>query len=318
VVLVVVGPTAVGKSEFALRACERFQGELLSVDSMQVYRGLDAGTGKPDAAERRRAAHHGIDLAPPGDDFSLGDFVRYAERTIAAIGGRERLPVLVGGTGLYLRGLLRGIVDAPRRDATLRARLARSAERRGEGHLHRLLRRVDPEAAARLATRDRQRVVRALEVYFASRRGLSDWIRGAPFGPDRYDAVKIGLDMDREALYRRIDTRVERFFRNGLVEEVRRLLAEGCPRGANALKALGYRESLACLAGERTPAEAIALTRRNTRRYAKRQLTWFRAEPGVAWFRLAPDGEERYAAPLRHAERELAQRGYRWREMAGR
>jgi len=316
--LAVLGPTAVGKSEFALRVCERFGGELLSVDSMQVYRGLDAGTSKPDREERQRAVHHGIDLALPGEDFSLGDFVRYAERTIASIRERGRLPVLVGGTGLYLRGLLRGIVDAPRRDEAIRARLSETARRHDETYLHRILQRVDPEAARRLGVRDRQRVVRALEVFFTTRRGLSEWIRESPFGADRYNAVKIGLNMDREALYRRIDDRVDRFFAAGLIEELRGLLADGCPPAANALKALGYRECRAYLAGEQSMENAIAMTRRNTRRYAKRQLTWFRAEQDVSWFLLNPDDEDRFRAPLEHAERQLEARGYRWTELADR
>lgn len=316
--LAVVGPTAVGKSELALRLCERFRGELLSVDSMQVYRGLDAGTSKPDRSDRSRVVHHGIDLAPPGQDFSLGDFVRYAERTIGSIRRRRRLPVLVGGTGLYFRGLLRGIVDAPRRNEAIRARLYESSRRHGEPHLHRLLRRVDAEAAGRLGPRDRQRVVRALEVFFATRRGLSERIRKSPFGPDRYDAIKIGLNMDRDRLYRRIDARVDRFFAGGLIDEVRSLLAGGCPSSANAFKALGYRECLGHVAGGRPLEETIELTRRNTRRYAKRQLTWFRTEPDVVWFHLDPDDEGRFRAPLQHAERQLAARGYRWTERADR
>jgi tRNA dimethylallyltransferase len=283
-----------------------------------VYHGLDAGTSKPDAADRQRAVHHGIDLAQPGEDFSLGDFVRAADRTIAAIGGRGRLPVLVGGTGLYLRGLLKGIVDAPRRDEAIRARLGASAARHGERHLHRMLERVDPEAARRLRPRDRQRIVRALEVFFATRRGLSEWIRETPFGPDRYDAIKIGLNMERRALYRRIDARVDGFFANGLIEEVRGLLSGGCPPAANAFKALGYRESMAHLNGDLARDEAIALTRRNTRRYAKRQLTWFRREPEVAWFELSPDRADPFRAALEHAGRQLQARGYRWTEMADR
>src|SRR5881409_1663373 len=167
--LVVLGPTAAGKSEFALAACERFGGEIVSVDSMQVYRGLDRGTGKPGPEALRRAPHHGIDLADPGQDFSLGDFVRAGELAITAIRRRGRLPVLVGGTGLYLRGLLKGIVEAPRRDEGIRARLRALAERRGPAGLHRLLARVDPAGAARLPPADRQRLVRALEVYFVAR-----------------------------------------------------------------------------------------------------------------------------------------------------
>jgi len=303
--LVVVGPTAVGKSELALLACERFGGEIVSVDSMQVYRGLDRGTAKPAPAEIRRAPHHGIDLAEPGQDFSLGDFVRHAERAIAAIRGRGRLPVLVGGTGLYLRGLLKGIVDLPRRDEVLRERLKAIADRRGPEALHRLLARVDPPGAARLPPRDRQRAVRALEVYFAARRGLGDLVAEAPFGPDRYATVKIGLSMARDRLYRIIDERVEGFFASGLLDEVRGLLAAGRPRAANAFKAFGYRESLRHLQGELSLAEAIELTRRQTRRYAKRQWTWFRREAGVAWFDIDPDDPKRFEAPLDYAARGL-------------
>lgn len=303
--LVVVGPTAVGKSEFALLATERFGGEVVSVDSMQVYRGLDRGTAKPTPEVRRRVPHHGIDLADPGRDFSLGDFVRAAGRAIDSIRGRSRLPVLVGGTGLYLRGLLKGIVEAPRRQEAIRARLLDLAGRRGTPHLRRLLGRVDREAAARLPAGDRQRLVRALEVYFASRRGLSELIRASPFGADRYASVKIGLSMERAALYRIIDARVERFFADGLAEEVRGLLRGGCPETANALKAIGYHEALRHLRGEMDLREAIALTQRSTRRYAKRQWTWFRKEEGVTWFTVDPSGPDRFSEPLAHAARAL-------------
>jgi len=303
--LVVVGPTAVGKSECAVLACERFGGEIISVDSMQVYRGLDRGTAKPGTGMRRRVPHHGIDLADPGEDFSLGDFVRHAEKAIVSIRMRRRVPVLVGGTGLYLRGLLKGIVEAPRRDESLRARLRALGERRGMVFLHRLLGRVDRDAAARLGPGDRQRLVRALEVFFAARRGLSDLIRDSPFGRDRFASVKIGLNMDREALYRIIDARVERFFAQGLVEEVRRLLKAGCPESANAFRALGYRETLRHLRGEASLEETIVLTQRNTRRYAKRQWTWFRKEEGVTWFEIDPADPDRFGRPLAHAARAL-------------
>ncbi|HEV8703209.1 MAG TPA: tRNA (adenosine(37)-N6)-dimethylallyltransferase MiaA [Candidatus Polarisedimenticolia bacterium] len=303
--LVIVGPTAVGKSELAIAACERFAGEVVGVDSMQVYTGLDRGTAKPGPDVRRRVPHHGIDLADPRRDFSLGDFVRAGGLAIESIRRRGRLPVLVGGTGLYLRGLLKGIVAAPRRDEAIRARLRDLAERRGTPHLHRLLRRVDRQAAARLPPGDRQRLVRALEVFFASRRGLSDWIGESPFGPDRYASVKIGLSMDRAALYRVIDARVERFFAAGLVEEVRGLLEAACPETANAFKAIGYHEALRHLRGEIGLEEAIALTQRSTRRYAKRQWTWFRKEEGVTWFTVDPADPDRFRPPLAHAARAL-------------
>ncbi len=305
-ILVVVGPTAVGKSEFALLACERFGGEVVSVDSMQVYRGLDAATSKPSAADRRRAPHHGLDLVDPGDDFSMGDFVRAAEKAIAEIGARRRLPVLVGGTGLYLRALLRGMADAPRRAPALRERLRARAALRGAPWLHRMLTRLDPETASRLPRRDRQRLVRALEVRFLMGRPLSALIRERPFGESRYDAVLIGLTMERDHLHARIDARVGAFFRAGLVEETRRHLAAGRDPGANAFRALGYKEVLAHLRGECTLEEAVALTCRNTRRYAKRQGTWFRAEPGVTWFTIDPDRPDPYAEAMRHATRALA------------
>lgn len=305
-VLVVVGPTAVGKSEFALLACERFGGEVISVDSMQVYRGLDRGTSKPGPEARGRVPHHGIDLADPDQDFSLGAFVRTAEEAIAGIMARRVLPVLVGGTGLYLRGLLKGIVDAPQRDETLRRRLREIDARRGAGFLHRMLRRIDPEAAGRLGERDRQRVIRAMEVFVAKRRGLFAMIRESPFGPDRYRTVKIGLQMDRAALYRIIDARVERFFADGLVDEVSGLLAAGCRPTANALKALGYREALSHVRGEIGIEEAMALTKRSTRRYAKRQWTWFRREEGVTWFDVGAARQDRFGEPLAFAERALA------------
>jgi tRNA dimethylallyltransferase len=306
--LVIVGPTAVGKSDLAVLACERLGGEILSVDSMQIYRGLDAATGKPDAPTQRRVPHHGIDLADPGSDFSLGEFVRAGAGIVEAIRSRGRLPVLVGGTGLYLRGLLRGIAEAPRRDAALRARLNDLGAARGAPHLHRMLRRVDPDAAARLPPRDRQRLVRALEVFYAGRRPLSDLIRAAPFGPDRWPAVKIGLDMERHRLGRRIDERVGRFFAAGLVDEVRGLLSAGVPESANAFKALGYREALLHLRGALTLEQAMAATRQATRRYAKRQRTWFRKETGVTWFDIDPDRDDRFEAPLEFAARALGAR----------
>ena len=216
--------------------------------------------------------------------------------------------MLVGGTGLYLRGLLKGIVEAPGRDEVLRERFRAIRARRGAPFLRRMLERVDPEAARRLGPNDRQRGDRALEVFFTARRGISDLIRESPFGPDRYRSVKIGLGMEREILYRRIDDRVVRFFASGLVEEVRELLAAGCPESANAFKALGYKETLRHLRGEITLEDAIALTQRNTRRYAKRQWTWFRKEGGVAWFDVDPSRDDPFKEPLAYAGLKLAHR----------
>ncbi|HYV19177.1 MAG TPA: tRNA (adenosine(37)-N6)-dimethylallyltransferase MiaA [Verrucomicrobiae bacterium] len=304
-ILVIVGPTAVGKSACAMEAASRFGGEILSVDSMQVYRGLDAATSKPSQEDRRRVPHHGLDLAEPGDDFSMGDFVRAAEAAVEDVAARVRLPILVGGTGLYLRAFLRGMAEAPHRVPSLRARLNRIAVRRGAPYLHRMLQRLDPRSAARLPERDRQRLVRALEVRFTARRALSDLIEAEPFGADRFPAVKLGLTMERRRLYERIDARADGFFARGLLEETRGLLARGVRRDANAFKAIGSREALAHLDGTMTLDEARAETRLRTRRYAKRQWTWFRNEPGVTWFEIDPDAAAPFAAPLDFAAAEL-------------
>jgi len=304
-ILVIVGPTAVGKSACAMEAAVRFGGEILSVDSMQVYRGLDAATSKPSQEDRRRVRHHGLDLAEPGDDFSMGDFVRAADASVGEMAERGRLPILVGGTGLYLRAFLRGMAEAPPRAPGLRARLNRLAAGRGVPYLHRMLARLDPASAARLQAGDRQRLVRALEVRFAARRPLSDLLEEQPFGPDRHPAVKIGLTTERRNLYARIDARADSFFAKGLLDEARALAASGIPRTANAFKAIGYREALRHLEGDLTLDEARAETRRRTRRYAKRQWTWFRKEPGVAWFDIDPEAGAPFAAPLAHAASEL-------------
>lgn len=297
--IIVVGPTASGKSEVAVRLAEAFGGDVLGCDSMQVYRDIDAGTGKPDAGLRARATHHLIDVADPAHDFNLGDYVRLAEAALDAIRRAGRTVVIAGGTGLYLQGLLRGVFDGPRRDEALRARLLGVEARRGESSLHRMLRRMDPVTAARLQPRDTQRIVRALEVFFLTGRPLSEHLASEPTsgppepdgthrarrgGEERWPAVKIGLRLPRPLQIRAIEARVDRFLASGWEDEVRRLLASGLAEGANAWKALGYREVRRLVRGEIGEAEARETIVRETRRYAKRQMTWFRGEPGVQWF----------------------------------
>ncbi len=300
----IVGPTATGKSDLAAHLARRLDGEIVGVDSVQVYRGLDAGTGKPPLSVRREIPHHLIDIADPGRDFSAGDYARLAERAIAEIVARGRRPILAGGTGLYLRALLRGLADMPPRQPRLRSALQRWGERRGEGSLHRMLRELDPITAARLSPRDGQRVVRAIEVALATGRPLSEEIATSPFGPDRFGAVKVGLKMPWGALTARIEARVDAFFERGIVEEVRGLLAAGVPPGANCFKALGYREVLRHLEGRTSLEETVALVKGNTRRYAKRQMTWFRREPGLIWYDVGERAEEIFA----DIEREIASR----------
>jgi tRNA dimethylallyltransferase len=282
-----VGPTASGKSELAVRLAEAFGGEVVGCDSMQIYRGLDAGTGKPDPDLRARVTHHLVDLADPARDFNLGDYVRLAEVAVGSILRAGRVPVIVGGTGLYLQGLLRGVFAGPRRDEALRARLHAVEAKRGSPTLHRMLRRRDPATAARLGPRDTQRIVRALEVGFLTGKPLSEHLASEGFGHDRWPAIKIGLRLPRDLQIRAIEARVDRFLASGWAEEVRRLVASDLPENANCWKALGYREIRRFVRGETGEAEARATIVKETRQYAKRQMTWFRGEPDVTWYEHA-------------------------------
>jgi len=284
--VVLVGPTASGKSEVAQALALRFRGWILSVDSMAVYRGLDIGTSKPPKSVRREIQHRGLDLVDPDQDFSLGDFLRAAEQALKEMHNAGVLPILVGGTGLYLRGVLKGVADLPRRDPELRRCLLRREERDGPGTLHRVLREKDPASAARIAPSDRQRIVRALEL---AERGVLDTVgksRGEWLGPDRFPTVKVGLQRVREELAERIVQRVDAFLAAGLLEETRELLMR-YSSGANAFKALGYRELAAHLRGEHDLATARERIVGNTLRYAKRQMTWFRKELHVRWFAVS-------------------------------
>ncbi|MBI3448000.1 MAG: tRNA (adenosine(37)-N6)-dimethylallyltransferase MiaA [Acidobacteria bacterium] len=295
-IVVIVGPTAAGKSDLALAIARRFGGEIVGADSAQVYRGLDAATGKPPRADREAIPHHLIDVADPAVDFSAGDYARLAQDAIARVAAGGRPAVVVGGTGLYVRALLRGLTDLPRRDASARAALKAWAGRRDEGALHRMLQALDPAAARALPGKDTQRIVRAIEVVLSTGRPYSALVAAQPFAGDRYDAIKVGITAPREVLSRRIDGRVDAFFGEGdLVAEVRGLLASGVPAAANALKALGYREVMAHLRGGGDLPATMALVKRNTRRYAKRQLTWFRREPDVIWYEFRERPEERFA-----------------------
>lgn len=272
----------------------------MGCDALQVYRGLDAATAKPSAEARRRVPHHLVDVADPREAFSLATYVREADAAIEAIVGRGRVPVVVGGTGMYLRGLLAGIVATPPRDAALRERLHGIAARRGSAPLHRWLERLDPGSARRLMPSDTQRIVRALELALEGSGSWSErlaeggtWGRGV----ERYAALKFGVDRPREGLAARLAARVDAFFAAGLVEEVRALLAAGVPREANALKAIGYREVADAIARGDDPAAVRDAVVAATRRYAKRQRTWFRKEPGLTWLD-ASEGPDALAAAI--------------------
>ena len=286
----IVGPTASGKSALALELGERLNGEIVNCDSIQIYRGFVVGSGKLLPHERRGIPHHLLDRVDPGQAFTAGDYMREARQVLASIHARRKLPIVVGGTGLYLRALLLGLFRGPARSEALRARLRHLAEKRGREFLHRMLRRLDSQAACRIQPRDTQKIIRALEVSILARQPLSRMHDGGREPLAGVRALKIGLDPDRAELFRRINTRVERMFAAGLVEETRALIEGVRLQGLRAktpaaLEALGYKQAASYLSRNATLAEAIAETQKATRRYAKRQLTWFRREPKVAWFR---------------------------------
>ncbi len=287
VLAVVLGPTAVGKSRVAVDLALRFGGEVISGDSIQVYRGFDIGTDKPSAAERRGVPHHLIDAVDPTVQFTAADFVREALDAARGIASRGRLPIVAGGTGLYLKALIDGLFPGPGRDPAVRAALEDEALEKGLETLFRRLEAVDPAYAAKIRDRDQVRIVRALEVYEATGRPISEHFRATASPVADRKVVRLGLRLDRAVLVRRIEERVERMFARGLVEEVGGLLARGIPDDAPPFRALGYRHVLLHLRGGLALEEAVALTKTDTRQYAKRQMTWFRKMDGVAWF--SPD-----------------------------
>ncbi len=286
--LAIVGPTGAGKSDLALDLAESLGGEVVSFDALQVYRGLDVGTAKVPADERRNIPHHLVDVVDPSEEFSAAEFVRRAVPSIEDIAARGKLPILVGGTGLYLRALRRGLFEGPGRSPAVRARLSDVVDRRGPQALHRILRRFDPDLARRIHPQDRVRLVRGIEVYLASGRRMSELMgtRRRPLAGFR--DILIGLRPEREVLKARIEARVDAMFARGLVEEVRRLrLEQGA--GIPAFKAIGYREVLLYLDGATDLGGARRLTLLATIQYAKRQMTWFRREPEVHWFEGSGD-----------------------------
>jgi tRNA dimethylallyltransferase len=283
--IVVVGPTAVGKSSMALAVAERVGGEIIAADSMQVYRGLDIGTAKPSADERRLVPHHLLDLVEPNQSFTAADYARLASAAIADIRARGRLPIMVGGTGLYLRALFRGLFSGPWEMTPLRETLYREAERVGNAALHQRLETSDPEAAAAIHPNDLFRVVRALEVAAVSGRPISTLRAEARRNhkPILGPVLQFGLERNRQELYQRIEARVEAMMAQGLLHEVQGLLDVGYSPALRPLRAIGYRHMIEHLKGRISVNDAIASLKRDTRRYAKRQLTWFRHEDEIEW-----------------------------------
>jgi tRNA dimethylallyltransferase len=280
--VVIAGPTGAGKSDFALRLAKELGGEIVNYDSVQIYRGFDIGSAKPSLETRSLLPHHLFDIVGADEEFNAADFGRIAREVCTDIERRGRVPILAGGTFFYLRALLSGLPEMPGRDAAVRERLHRiAATPRGQARLHRWLSRVDPESGRRIAPADRQRVERALEVWITSGKPISSW-RPPAAGVDEIPSIKIALFLKREPLVEAIDKRVQAMYRDGLVDETRRLL-ERYPATARPFGTIGYKEAAAVVAGEMTEETAIAETQRRTRAYAKRQMTWLRAEHDVQW-----------------------------------
>lgn len=296
--MVILGPTAVGKTGLGVDLARRFGGEIVSADSMQVYCGMDVGTATPTPGEMGGVSHHLINIIPPTEPFSAGRFKELAREALAQISSRGCLPIVVGGTALYVRVLLYDfpLAELPA-DHELRKRLKRVVENRGSRVLHRQLEDVDPGSAERIHPNDVKRIIRALEVFAKTETTMTEWRRRTSREPV-YDALKIGLRMDRGVLYDRIDRRVDMMVEHGLIEEVRSLLDSHGSLSPTAARALGYRETVAYLRGEVQLDQCIESIKRNTRRFAKRQLTWFRKDPDIRWIDAVRDTPEQRAAEL--------------------
>jgi len=288
--VLIIGPTAVGKSEAAMALAERHAVEIVNADALQVYRGLDIGTAKPSRADRDRVPHHLIDILDPSEPFSAGEFRRRAVQVLEDIQQRGRIPVVVGGSGLYLRALTVGLSPIPPVPQQIRTEVKDRWRREGLTATRERLARLDPATAERIPAEDSQRTLRALEVVLATGRGLVAWWRESAPASGVEVAAKIGLTLPRALLYDRISQRVETMAEVGWVREVRELLARGCSPSWPAFQAIGYRQIVLHITGEWSLEEALADTVQQTRRFAKRQLTWFRREPDVHWIEASPSG----------------------------
>jgi tRNA dimethylallyltransferase len=308
--VVVLGPTASGKTALSLALAERFHGEIVNCDSVAMYREFDIGTAKPTPAEGARAPHHLLDCVAPTSHITAGEYARQARQVLEEVKTRKNLPIVVGGTGLYLRALLDGLFPGPQRSDELRARLRERAANRGSDHLHRILRRLDPAAAATIHANDTPKVIRAIEVCLASRQKMTElWQQGSE-GLTGFRILRLGLDPDRAALYERINRRAQQMFDTGLIEETQRLL-EKYGEDAWPLSSLGYKQAVQFLRGELTREQAIQAAQQAHRNYAKRQMTWFRREPEVSWLRGFGDDAQIQSEAIATTQTSLATNSHR-------
>jgi tRNA dimethylallyltransferase len=293
--IVICGPTAVGKTGFAIELARQFGGEIIGADSMQIYRRMDIGTAKPTARERKRVVHHMVDILNPDEDFDAVRYARLADHCIARLSSEEKVPFVVGGTGLYIKALVYGLTDAAPAATWIRERLQSDLAVSGAAAMHRRLQACDPASAVRIHPNDTYRILRALEVFEITGQSITRHYEDHGFAACRYDALHIGLAAPRDALYERIDRRVEIMLAEGFVDEVRTLLEEGYAGDLKSMQSLGYRHMVDYLRGRLDWDEAVRTMKRDHRRYAKRQLTWFSATPNMHW--LAPD-QHQLAAEL--------------------
>jgi len=283
--VIVLGPTAVGKSAIAIRLAQEFRGEVINCDSMQVYKKFDIGTDKIPQDNRKNIPHHLLDIADSSTQFTAAEFIRYALEAIESIRRRQMLPIIVGGTGLYLKALLEGLFPEGKKDPAIRDRLERQAKEKGLEFLRESLLEVDPVYAKKIGERDKIRIIRALEIFHATKIPISEHFANTRSPVDDFFILKIGLKLERSVIYKKIEDRVDQMFERGIVEEARGLLEKGANPDSPPFRALGYKQVLNHLRGDISLEEAIDLTKKETRHYAKRQMTWFRKMAGIQWFK---------------------------------
>jgi tRNA dimethylallyltransferase len=290
--IILVGPTCAGKSELALSLALQYRMEIVSADSLQVYRYLDTGTAKPSLEDRKKVKHHLIDVADPDEEFSAVRFMELARGVIDSLIREGTSVLVVGGTGLYIKALTKGIFRGPAADEELRSEIKKDVQKLGKEYLYQRLKEVDPASASRIHPNDTYRIMRALEVYELTQKPMSSYQSSHAFRESPYRSVKIGIERERKELYQRIEKRVEQMIENGLVEEVKNILKRGYDPQLKPLQSLGYKQVIQYLQGEYDLYEAIRLIKRDTKRYAKRQLTWFKGDPEVEWFTLPEYAEK--------------------------